>query len=238
MQPGCYNGAVVKAVIFDCDGTLVDSDPAHVLSWQYALRDRGEELPVEAIISFSGMSGITSAVYLAEKFGFDSAEELLREKVAHFHALQKAGHPPIQHTMDFLHRLANEREKLGLRIALASAANKEEILNHLRHHNIEHFFDVILSGESDLGDYSDPEGVNKPKPYIYLHAAKLFNLDPSQCVVIEDSHPGVTAGTAAGCFTIAVPNNYTKHHDLSRAHLTINSFSGMSVDDFFQLISN
>lgn len=226
----------LKAIIFDCDGTLVNSEPAHILSWQQALRERGEELSLEEARSFAGRPSDKSALYLAKKLGVDCADELLSKKKAHFHSLQNAGHPAIQPTIDFLHQLATERDRLGLKIALASAAEKEEIFSNLRHHNIEHLFDIILSGKDDLNDYSDPEGVNKPKPYIYLHTAKQLNLEPSQCVVIEDSRPGVTAGVDAGCFTIAVPNSYTKHHDLSHAHLTIDSFSGIDAEGFFKLV--
>ena len=92
-------------------------------------------------------------------------------------------------------------------MGLASASPKDEILLNLQQHQIEHLFDVIISGKDDLSEYNDPEGVNKPKPYIYLHAAKLLDISPQQCVVIEDSRSGVTAGVDAGCFVIAVPNS-------------------------------
>ena len=87
-------------------------------------------------------------------------------------------------------------------------------------------------------DYSDPEGVNKPKPYIYLHAAKLLGVSPEGCVVIEDSPPGIAAGVSAGCFTIAVPNDCSRHQDLSEAHLCLESFSNMNYADLLHLLTN
>jgi beta-phosphoglucomutase-like phosphatase (HAD superfamily) len=226
----------IGAVIFDCDGTLVDSEHAHFSSWRYAVQKQGGDLSPSEYIAYVGHPEEPVRA-LANKIGTDCGEEILRDKTAHYRQLHTAGHPPIQATLDFLRLLANEKKRLGLKLGLASAAARQEILMNLRHHQIEHVFDVILSGQDDLDDYSDPEGVNKPKPYIYLHAAKQLNLAPDQCIVIEDSRTGVTAGVDAGCFTIAVPNSYTQHQDLSHAHWIVDSFSDISVNNFLQMIS-
>jgi len=224
----------IKAVIFDCDGTLVDSEHAHFISWQSALQNFGGELSLEEYYGYIGKPAPIIAEILASKISKDCAQEILKGKKTHYSALIRKGHPPIQHTIDFLHRLANEKDRLELKLGLASAASKEGILLNLKTHGIEHLFDVILSGQDDLSDYADAEGVNKPKPYIYLHAAKLLNLDPEECVVIEDSHSGVTAGKSAGCITIAVPNDYTQYQDLSHAHWVVESFSTLNVQKFLE----
>lgn len=109
---------------------------------------------------------------------------------------------------------------------------------NLRNLEIEKYFDLVLSGHDDLDEYKhkDPEGVNKPKPYIYLHAAKLLGVKPYECVVIEDSQSGVVAAENAGCIAVAVPNSFTKNQDLSHAHLKIESFANISVSDFFHMV--
>jgi beta-phosphoglucomutase len=224
----------VKAVIFDCDGTLVDSEHAHYQAWRSALQQEGGDLSVEEYYDFVGKPAPVLALALAQKIKKDRAQQLLEGKRKHYLHTQQEGHSPIQATVDFLHLLAKEKDTFNLKLGLASAATKHEILVNLRHLDIEHLFDIILSGQDDLADYSDPEGVNKPKPYIYLHAAKLLNLHPSECIVIEDSHAGVTAGVDAGCFTIAVPNAFTHHHDFSRAHAKIDSFANTTIQDFLK----
>ena len=229
--------AEIKAIIFDCDGTLVDSEPTHHLAYRDVLKKWGKDLTAEDYLFFVGNPAEVNVKILSEKFGADCAEEIFHAKRAKYRELQQAGHLPIQPTLDFLRRIAGEKERLGLKVGLASASPKDEILLNLRHHQIEHLFDVILSGEDDLREYNDPEGVNKPKPYIYLHAAKLLDLSPEQCIVVEDSSSGVTAGIAAGCFVIAVPNSFTKHHDLSHAHLKIESFSNISADELIETVS-
>ncbi len=196
-------------------------------------------LTVEEYYHYVGKSTETNARLLAEKIGKkDRAEEIHKDKLTHFHELQAQGLPPIEGTVDFIHRLAKDKEKLGLKLGIASALGKQEILSHLRNLGIESYFDVILSGTEDLGDYRDREGVNKPKPYIYLHAAKLLHVAPSQCVVIEDSSTGIAAGVDAGCITVAVANSYSHQQDLSRAHIKIASFANISIEEFLQAITD
>lgn len=226
----------VKAIIFDCDGTLVDSEEAHLSAWRRTLQNRGHDLTWEQSLLFTGKSAPVIAKLIAETTGCGCADEILAEKSAYYRELHEQGLPPIEATVDFLKRLAKEKERLGFKLGVASAAIKSELLSHLRQLGIEELFDVILSGHDDLKDYIDPEGVNKPKPYIYLHAMKKLGTFPAQCVVIEDSATGVSSGVSVGCFTIAVPNIYTCDQDLSGAHLRIESFANISVDRFFQMV--
>ncbi len=230
----CFGG--VKAVLFDCDGTLVDSEYAHYMGWKQALNDLGSDLILEDYYQYAGKSAETNAKLLAEKMGRNCADDLLKRKTEYYRGLCKTGLPPIQNTIAFLKSLASKKDSLGIKIGVCSASRKEEILSHLKHLEIDHLFDVVLSGQGDLHEYSDPEGVNKPKPYIYLHAMKLLGVSPSETVVIEDSASGATAGVSAGCFTIAVPNNYTKHHDFSHTHWQLDSFSEIEVADFLNKV--
>jgi beta-phosphoglucomutase-like phosphatase (HAD superfamily) len=154
--------------------------------------------------------------------------------MTYYRELCKEGIPPIEATVTFLKRLASEKGTRGIKIGVCSAAGKQTILSHLKHLKIDHLIDLVLSGREDLGEYADPEGVNKPKPYIYIHAMKELKVSPEECVVIEDSSPGVTAGVRARCYTIAIPNEYTKRQDLSQAHWALDSFSNMDVTLFLK----
>jgi beta-phosphoglucomutase-like phosphatase (HAD superfamily) len=226
----------IKAIIFDCDGTLVDSEPAHHAAWQRAAQNQGYELSLEEYCSYVGYPTDVIAESLSKKIGKECSQEILKDKVERFLQIQLGGLPPIQHTVNFVHRLAQERERFNLRLGVASAAGKEEIHTHLKSLGIRSLFDVILSGRDDLEGYSDVEGVNKPKPYVYLHMAKVMNLMPSQCVVIEDSCSGVTAGVKAGCVTVAVPNSYSRKQDFSLADIKIESLGDMSVESFLNMV--
>lgn len=224
----------IKAVLFDCDGTLVDSEYAHYLAWRHAVQKQGGDLSLEEYYFYVGQASETNARQLAKKIGKECADEIFKDKIGHYKKLQAEGVAPIVATVDFVHRLEKEKERLGLKLGVASAVEKEEILVNLRHLGIENYFDLVLSGFDDLGEYSHPEGVNKPRPFIYLHAMKLLGVKPSECVVIEDSGTGVAASVGAGCITVAVPNNFSCRQDLSRAHLRIDSLADFTVESFLQ----
>lgn len=227
--------SAIKAVIFDCDGTLVDSEHAHYSAWQYAFQQQGSDLSHEMYKTFVG-KGETQILKMAvDIIGFNCSEELLKDKNKHFTELQLNGMVySIDSTVNFLHSLFQEKETRGLKLAVASGSRKEDILQNLKNLEIEHYFDVILSGNDDLSDYHDPEGTNKPKPYVYLKAAKELGFLPEECIAIEDSESGVFSAVTAGCFTIAIPNALTQYHDLSRAHLKLDSLSRFTIDELLQ----
>ena len=229
----------VRAVLFDCDGTLVDSEYAHYLGWKRALNDYGTDLSLEEYSPYIGKTAEANASSLAEMTGGQcSGAVLLDAKRKYYRELYKAGVPEITQTVQFLRALAAKKESLGIKIGVCSAARKEEILFYVKKLQIDHMLDVELSGYEDLVEYSDPEGVNKPKPYIYLHAMKVLGTLPKETVVIEDSAPGAMAGFTAGCFTIAIPNAHTKQHDFSFAHWRLDSFQDMQISQFLKKCSN
>lgn len=228
----------IKAILFDCDGTLIDSESGHYLGWKAALNLLGHDLTLEEYCSYVGHSPEKVAELLAKKIGYPSWEFILQEKRKHYHVFSKTGIPPISSTVDLLEKLLEAKDALGIKVGVCSASKKENLLAHLHQLGLVDQLDVILSGQDDLSMYVDPEGVNKPKPYIYLHAMKLLNARPSQTIVIEDSVPGVQAGKTAGCLTIAIPNDFTKDHDFFHAHLKLDSLEGMSIEQFFEIIQN
>lgn len=220
-----------KAIIFDCDGTLVDSEEAHFAAWNFALQKQEvPTLPFEEYVVYVGGAVDKTAKLLSIKNQRLCPQMLIKDKNEYFIFLRQRGLAEISSTIAFIRQLASKKEALGLKLAIASAAHREEVLFHVKKLGIESAFDLILSGVDDLTCYSDPEGVNKPKPYIYLEAAKRLSCLPSQCVVVEDSCHGIRAGVDAGCTVIAVPNKYTSQQDLSSAHLRIKSFDEVSID--------
>lgn len=236
----------VKAIIFDCDGTLIDNGNGYFLDWQYALQRQGYELIANDFWSFMdenqlvGASGADKIIanYFCKLLGRDCKEEILKDMYA-FSAHLHANHdfPIIESTVNFLHLLAKEKDKLGFKLGLASGGRKNHIMRILKRLQIDTYFDVIVSGADDLTDYSDPEGTNKPKPYVYLHAVKLLGLSPEQCVAIEDSYAGISSAVNAGCIAIAIPTFYTKNQDFSNADLMLVSLEGISPANLLEKIS-
>lgn len=227
----------IKAVIFDCDGTLVDSENAHYLAWKMALSKKSYELKVSDHLIHVGIPDRLIAEFHSQKLGLGDSAQLLQAKHNNYAQLIRQGIPPIEATLAFVHLLAGQSQARGLKLGVASGAPKANILAHLRHLGIEDYFDLILSGIDDLQEYHDPEGTNKPKPYIYQKMANLLGLAPEQCVAIEDSNPGLTAAVRAGYRTVAIPHAFSKHQDFSAATVTLESLQGFSVDDFLNSLT-
>src|SRR5690242_13197670 len=96
------NFADVKAVLFDCDGTLVDSEYVHYLSWKQTLLDLGSDLTLDEYGHYAGKNGLMIAKLLAEKIGKNCPDLILKMKRDHYKELHKEGLPPISSTVDFL----------------------------------------------------------------------------------------------------------------------------------------
>ena len=226
----------IKAIIFDCDGTLVDSENAHYMAWKMALSQRGHEITLEDHLSHVGTPERLIAEFYTQKLRLDDSEQLIEDKHHNYREFIRQGIPPIEATLEFVHLLATQKQTLGLKLGVASGAPKANILAHLRHLGIEDYFELVLSGIDDLEEYHDPEGANKPKPYIYQKMAHLLGLAPEQCVAIEDSRPGLTAAVNAGYLTVAIPHAFSKHQDFSSATIRIESLQGFSYEHFLEKI--
>jgi HAD superfamily hydrolase (TIGR01509 family) len=223
-------------IIFDCDGTLINSEEAYFLSWQKALQLRNGSMPFEEYITYAGHPSAYIAQKLHEKVNVDSPEAIIKDAKKAFQEEHHHVITPIERTLKFVRELSRKKHELGIKLGVASAADKNELLTNLNRFGLIDYFEFIVSGKDDLADYRDPEGVNKPKPYIYLHTAKLLGIDPSRCIAFEDSGPGVLAASRAGMVTFAVPNFFTQKHDFSPAAYTIDSSTEIDVEEFFQNI--
>lgn len=242
--PGIYaiDKSLIKAIIFDCDGTLIDTEEVQYQGWVYAFKMQGQELSRELFLSWMiDLAGHPRSVQcFAERaegqMERECASILIQDFKNHVKIYWEQGYPPVEGTVNFLHQLFAGKHEHGLKIGLASGNTKPNIIHHLTKLDVVHYFDVIVSGHSDMAEYTDPEGTNKPKPYVYLEAAKRLGVDPRQCIAIEDSKVGAAAAIAAGCITVVVPTSVTASHDFSEADLILTSFSGISLENFLAQI--
>ncbi len=221
----------VRGIIFDLDGTLIDSEESHFLAWQRTLKDYNYDFSYESYLSHHSGQTVSTIAKFNSQILCCNSKDLFAQKSLYYNKDKKI--VPIVPTINFIRKLYEEKK---LKLVIASASPKIEILNCLTYLNIIHYFDFVLSGEDDLKGYSDPEGTNKPKPYIYQEAFQLLGMTPSCCVIVEDSFIGVSAGYASGCFTVAIPNRFTQHHDFSHANLVLTTFSDLTPQVFVNMI--
>ena len=220
MQNG-INIKELEAVIFDLDGSLVDS------MWMWKKIDMeylerfGSSLPENLQQEIEGMSFVETAGYFKEHFQIpDSIEEIGEtwNRMAWDKYMYEV--PLKPGVMDFLHTCRSHRIKLGI----ASSNSSALIMNVLEAHHIRDFFDCIKSGTDVIK--------GKPAPDIYLHVAKELNVNPQKCLVFEDITQGILAGKSAGMKVCAVEDAYSSEQweeKIRLADLYISSYDELTA---------
>ncbi len=218
----------IKALIFDFDGLILDTETPEVLVWQDIYRVHGHELPVgewAKTIGGYGISTFDAATHLAELTGLDPAPLRTRYRIeadAVIHAK-----PILPGVLDML----NEGKSRGLRLAVASSSPHAWVDSHLARLGLAGRFDKILCSE-DVAP-----GRTKPNPDLFLLALDQLKVQKEAAVVFEDSPNGVRAAKSAGIFVVAVPNPLTIRLGVDGADLTVNSLAELSLDELDGFLS-
>lgn len=177
--------AEVKGLIFDCDGTLVDSMPLHMRAWEYAIGRSKAIWDYEFFFSKKGMEEKEIVDLYNREFSasLDSAATV-RTKHEYFRAHPKE-FKPIDNVVKIVWRY-----KDILPMAVASGSTRENVYLELETIGIRDLFKVILTADDEI--------TPKPAPDIFLEAARLINIPPSLCQVFEDGDLGLEAARIAG----------------------------------------
>ena len=201
----------ITAVIFDLDGTIVDTEPLQQLAFNQLLEKNGIDYRIseeEYGRVFVGVSVQENAAWLVQRFGLQlTPEEIHAEHDALYARLiaDPRNLVAMPGLMDLLAHLQTRNIARG--VATGSPRDHAEIV--LRGLGIESHFRAVVTGS----DISRP----KPDPQIYLRAVGALGIEPQQAIALEDSAAGIVAAKAAGLRAVAVPNRYTAQQDLSRA---------------------
>jgi len=183
-----------EAVIFDCDGTLVDSMPAHFDAWCEALASYGAGgiFKEDVFFAMGGRPTKDIVVDLNSEYGLklDPSAIALAKREAFLKKL---------HMVEFINEVADFARSLRGRVplAVASGGSRYVVEKTLRLLDCSDWFDEVVTADDVVN--------GKPSPDIFLHAAKLLGVAPEKCLVIEDAPPGVLAAQAAGMKVITIP---------------------------------
>ena len=186
---------MIRAVIFDMDGVLTDSEKLGVSITCETAREMGFEIPESVVLRTLGITWAASEALYEDLYpGLDIQEMFsrIRERLV---ALGGAGKIPL---MKGVNRILDTLDKLGIPRAVASSSGPETIRVYLEGAGIYDRFDRVVSGNECAR--------SKPAPDIFLLAAERLGEKPEHCLVVEDSPSGVRAGRAAGMTVCMVPD--------------------------------
>lgn len=208
---------VKRAILWDLDGTIVDTKASHFFTWRHALKKFGFKLEQDVFNSNFGRNNNTLLpLYLGFQPDADLKAEIINEKESLFRklALQQVSlMPGVKNWLD-------KADQLNFGQAIASSAPMENISLFLDNFDLSHHFASIVSGENLPA---------KPKPDIFIIAAKKLGCLPEDCLVIEDSLAGIRAAKDAGMQCIALSTTHPRQ-SLNLADLVMDDFRG-SIDD-------
>lgn len=177
----------IKAIIFDMDGVIFDTEVVYLELWSKAFEKYGYKLEKEIYSEVLGTGRENVKRVFLNNYGNELPIEIMyKEKDEGLGKAVDRGIPLKEGAYEILSYLKNNNYK----IALATSAAKERALKQLRYADIESFFDTIVS--------RDDVKETKPNPDIFLKAAKRLNVNPDECIVIEDSGAGIKAAFNAG----------------------------------------
>lgn len=199
----------MTAVLFDCDGTLVDSEPLARTAWERALAPYGCAVTEADLEGSVGLPYPTVHAYFAERAALPAAPDFWPALTRELFALIDAGLAPFDDAVT----AARELRARGVPVAVASSSPRDRLRHTLRHAGLLDAFDATVAG--------DEVARGKPAPDMFLEAAARVAAAPGDCVVVEDSPPGVQAGLAAGMTTLAVCRVPGTESSLSAAHRVV-----------------
>lgn len=185
-----------KAVVFDMDGVIFDSERAVMQCWKEVASRHNIPDIEKAILACTGTTMVRTREIMLNLYGADFPyDEYARESSVIFHSRYDGGRLPMKPGVKELLTFLNEHDK---KIALASSTRQQVVTDELRDAGIIEYFDRIICG--------DMVSRSKPAPDIFLKACEELNVSPSDSYAIEDSYNGIRAAHAGGLHPIMVPD--------------------------------
>lgn len=216
----------IEAVVFDFDGTILDTETPVYESWAAAYRFAGiEPIPLATWLEHIGKAdghGLDVRAVLCEQLGINVVPE---EVELHRKATRDElvyGEPIRSGVLDWIQAAVGA----GCGLAVASSSSSDWVRHHLRRLELDHHFAVVSC--------ADPGIPGKPDPAVYRTACDGLGVEPAAALAIEDSTHGVTAAIDAGMRCIAAPGPITRTMDFDHAHVRVDSLAELDPADWIR----
>jgi HAD superfamily hydrolase (TIGR01509 family) len=217
---------MIRAIVFDFDGLILDTEEPVYRSWLEVYEEHGEELPFERWVQIVGSTtaGFHPQHHLEERLGRSLPKDVLDRRIGRRTEmiLSKEVLPGVVGRIQ-------EAKVMGLKLGVASSSTSEWVRGHLKRLGIVDSFDCVRC--------RDEVPNAKPEPDLYLAVLECLGVGASEAFAIEDSPNGVLAAKRAGLRCVAIPNSITARLDLGHADLLLGSLAEVTLDELLRKLS-
>jgi HAD superfamily hydrolase (TIGR01509 family) len=209
---------LIRAIVFDFDGLILDTEEPVYQSWVEVYREHGEELPFERWVEIVGSTTINfhPQHHLEERLGRSLTQEVLDRRVERRTELVLA-----QRLLPGVVQHIESAKAMGLKLGVASSSTRDWVQGHLERLGILDRFDCLRC--------RDDVANAKPEPDLYVAVIECLGVHASEAIAIEDSPNGVLAAKRAGLRCVAIPNSITARLDLGQADLILGSLADVTL---------
>lgn len=211
---------MIRALVFDFDGLILDTETPLLEAWAAMHQEAGIPYARDEAIKIVGHVDIAFDPWGAFPTDVD------RPTLDREHKKRSRELLAQQQVLPGVKAYLTEARARGLRLAVASNSHHAWIDKHLERLGLLHYFNAIKC--------RDDVNRGKPEPDVYQAVVKVFGIRPEEAIAFEDSEPGSLAAKAAGLWCVAVPNPSTQNHRFSHADLRLPSLAELSLDGLLQ----
>ena len=219
---------MVKAFVFDLDGTIVDTEKAIFQAYKEALKLYDFELTEDVWAKYVG--GVGTPTFICEHVENVTGKEVDIEKTIAYGETVLRELIKKERPLPGVIELLEEAKREGIKIALATNSNKKWATTHLTNLHLLDYFDELLTVDQVLRP--------KPHPEIYVKAVHSLGVAPIEAIAFEDSVIGSKAAVAAGLHTVAIPSTLMKEENFAHTHLQLPSLANTDVKQLTNLFQS
>jgi HAD superfamily hydrolase (TIGR01509 family) len=217
---------LIRAIVFDFDGLILDTEEPVYRSWLEVYQAHGEELPFERWVQIVGSTtlGFHPQHHLEERLGRSLPKEVLDRRIGRRTELilaQKLLPGVVQHI--------ESAKAMGMKLGVASSSTADWVRGHLARLGILDSFDCLRCRDDVVNA--------KPEPDLYIAVLECLGVPASETIAIEDSPNGVMAAKRAGLRCVAIPNSITARLDLGQADLVLGSLADVTLADLISSLA-
>ena len=219
--------AVFRAIVFDFDGLILDTEEPIYRSWLEVYEAHGEALPFERWVQTVGS---TTAEFhpqhhLEERLGRPLTQEVIERRIGRRTEMILA-----QQLLPGILQHVDAAKSLGLKLGVASSSTRDWVRGHLDRLGILGRFDCVRC--------RDDVASAKPAPDLYIAVLDCLGVSPAEALALEDSPNGVIAAKRTGMRCVAIPNSITAQLDLSAADIVLPSLSEVTLPELLQRLDS